>query len=109
VVLRRDQPLLSIKEKLVPQGCTKDATAGNANLKQLDAAGVTAALLVMHANTAELGYYKSAENDGIIAVGDITPQPPYAPLFINDTNDNKITGSDGTGSDNNSESNDMTR
>ena len=37
--------------------------------------------------------------------GDVPLQPPYAPLIVNYTNDNKIAGSEGSGSNDNSESN----
>ena len=106
VVLGRDQPLPSIEKELIQQGHTKDAVARNANLEPpLNAAGVTSALLVMHANADKLNDYENDDNKGIIAVGDVPPQPPYAPLFVNDTNDNEITGIDGAGSNNNSKSN----
>jgi hypothetical protein len=49
VVLRRDQPLPLIKEKLVPQGRAEDAVACNANLRPFDVAGV-AAVPIVHAN-----------------------------------------------------------
>ena len=62
-------------------------------------------MLVMHANADKLNDYENDDNKGIIAVGDVPPQPPYAPLFVNDTNDNEITGIDGAGSNNNSKSN----
>ena len=75
VALGRDQPLPSIEEELIPQGRAKDSVARNANLQPLDVTGVGAALTFVHANTDELNDYKS-DNDGIIAVGDISQQPP---------------------------------
>jgi hypothetical protein len=95
------QPLLSIKEVLIPHGCTEDAAACKANLEPLDAAGVTSALLVVHTNADKLDGYKSDNNDGIIAVGDVPPQPPYASFIVNDTDDKEIAGSNGAGSNNN--------
>ncbi len=78
MVLRRDQPLPSIEEELVPQGQDEDAAACNANLQPFDVAGVAAAPIV-HANADKLDDYKIDNDDGIIAIGDIPQQPPHAP------------------------------
>ncbi len=42
VVLEQDLPILTIEDKIKPQGCTEDAAAHNANLKPFDIAGVDA-------------------------------------------------------------------
>jgi hypothetical protein len=94
VVLRQDQPLQSIEEELIPHGCAKDAVACNANLEPFDVAGAAAASSFVHANTAKLDNYEIDDDDGIIAIGDIPQQPPHAPLVVNDTDDNRVTGSD---------------
>jgi hypothetical protein len=50
LVLGRDQPLLLIKEELVPQGRAEDTTACNDNLEPFDVAGAAAASSIIHAN-----------------------------------------------------------
>ncbi len=107
VALVQDQPLLSIEEELIPQGQAEDAAARNANLEPFDIAGVAAASLILHANTDELDDYKIDNDNGIIAVGDIPQQPPHAPLIVNDTDKNNVTGNDDN--NNNAESNNNNR
>ncbi len=106
VVLGQDQPLPSIKEKLVPQGCAKDAAACNANLEPFNVAEVVAAPSIVPANKDELDNCKIDNGEGIIAVGDIPQQPPHAPLLVNDTDDNSIVGSDEDDEDTESDNND---
>ncbi len=98
VVLGRDQPLPSIEEELVPQGQAEDTAARNANLQLFDVAGVVAVPIV-HADADKLDDYEIDDNDGIIAVGDISQQPPHAPLVVNNTNYNN--NSVGSGDDDN--------
>jgi hypothetical protein len=66
VVLGRDQPLPSIKEKLVPQGQAKDAEACSSNIQPFNVAGVVAAPIV-HANADKLDNYEIDDNNNIIA------------------------------------------
>jgi hypothetical protein len=100
VVLGGDQPLPSIEEELIPQGRAKDAAAHNANLQLVDVARVAAAPIV-HTNADKLNNHKIDGNDGLIAVGDISQQPPYAPLVVNNTDDNNNAA--GSGDDDNDE------
>ena len=49
---------------------------------------------IAHANADKPDNYKSDDNDGIIAVGDIPQEPPHAPLVVSDTdNDDDAAGS----------------
>ena len=59
---------------------------------------------IAHANADKPDNYKSDDNDGIIAVGDIPQQPPHAPLVVNDT-DNKNDAA-GSGDDDDNDDND---
>ncbi len=99
VVLMQDQPLPSIEEELVPQGCAKDTVARNANLESFNIAGVVAAPLIVPANADKLSNYEIDDNDSIIAVGDIPQQPPHAPLVVNNTDNNGVAGSDNNNED----------
>ncbi len=100
VVLKRDQPLPSIEEELIPQGQAEDAVACNANLRPFNIAGVVAAPIV-HANADELNDYEIDDDDDIIAVGDIPQQPPHAPLEVNDTDGDNNTAGSGDNKDDN--------
>jgi hypothetical protein len=79
-------------EELVPQGRAEDAAARNANLEPFNIVGVAVVSLIIHANADKLDNYKIDNDNGIIAVGDIPQQPPHAPLIVNNTDDNDITG-----------------
>jgi len=94
VVLGQDQPLPSIIEELIPQGCTKDAVARSANLQPFDVAEVPAALPIMHTNMDKLKDYQIDNDDDVILMVDIPQPPPHAPLVVNDTNNDNTTRSD---------------
>ena len=102
VVHGPDQPLPLIEEELVPQGRAKDAVAHNSNLQPFEVAGVAAAPIV-HANVDKLDDYKSDDNNGIIAKGDIPQLPPHAPLVVNNTDNDDTAGSDNDDNDNNND------
>jgi hypothetical protein len=106
VVLGWDQALPSIKEELVCQGRVKDAADHNANLKRFNIAGAAAASSIVHVDADKLNDYKIDDDNGIIAMGDIPQQPPHVPLIVNNTDDDKIPGSDDHDKDAESSNND---
>ena len=67
---------------------------------------MAAALSIVHANADKLDDYENETDNGIIAVGELPPQPSHAPLVVNDTDNNDVTESNNSESNNNKESND---
>jgi hypothetical protein len=85
VVLERDLPIPTIKDEIKPQGCTKDATAGNANLESFYIAGVDA-LIIICANNNKINKIND-DNDGILSIATIPVNNNHNPFILPNTSD----------------------
>ncbi len=88
VTLDRNHPVLSIKDKIAPQGRAEDAAAQNANIAPIAVAGVNVPAII-NANGDKIGEYNSNNDNSIISVTDI-PQasaPQNLPIKIAENDD----------------------
>jgi hypothetical protein len=86
VVLKRDQPIPSMEDKIEPQGRAEDAAAQNASLEPINAAGVDTPT-VIHANANEIDNTDD-NDDGILSIATIPQcQNKLHPLIVHDSSD----------------------
>jgi hypothetical protein len=83
--VERDLPIPTIDNKTEPQGCAKDAMAGNANLEPFDVAAVDA-LMIKHTNNNKTNAINDI-NDGILLIETIPANNNHDPLILPDTSD----------------------
>ncbi len=80
VVLERDVPIPTIKDKIEPHGRTEEAAVGNANLEPFDVAEVDAPTII-HANNDKIDVIND-NNNGILLITIIPANNNHAPLIL---------------------------
>ena len=86
VVLKRDQPIPSMEDKIKPQGRTKDAAVRNANLERINATGVHTPTII-HANVNEIDNADDDNDDILSIVTTSQGQNNLHPLILHDSLD----------------------